>query len=171
MNSFAWWPTVLVLLVAVVIDIGWRRIPNWLSLPFLVAGIGVNAFRDGFSGFERSIAGLGFAIAVTGVLCYMRGMGLGDMKLMAGVGAWIGPGQLVLALVATGIAGGLLAVAYALKHRSLSRCLDSTADLIAGLPKQGWGPHATIAMSNAAALKMPYAPAIAIGTIFSFFSL
>jgi prepilin peptidase CpaA len=171
MHSFAWWPTVVVLLVAVVADIGWRRIPNWLSLPFLIAGIAVSGFRDGLSGFERSIAGLGFAIAVTGILCYLRGMGLGDLKLMAGVGAWIGPGQLVLALVATGIAGGFLAVAYALRHRSLGRCLDSTAELMAGLPKQGWAPHATIAMNNAAALKMPYAPAIAIGTIFSFFSI
>ena len=105
-HADAWWPTVVVLLIAVAIDIRSRRIPNWLSLPFLVAGMAVSGFRGGLAGFERSIAGIGLAVVVTGILCYLRGMGMGDLKLMAGVGAWIGPGQLVLALVATGIAGG-----------------------------------------------------------------
>ena len=111
-----------------------------------LAVVAVSSSRNGgkrpagrFSGFERSIAGIGLAIAVTGVLCYLRGMGMGDLKLLAGVGAWIGPGQLVLALVATGIAGGFLAVGYALWHRSLGRSLDSTADLIAGSQSKVFG--------------------------------
>jgi prepilin peptidase CpaA len=171
MHSIAWWPTIFVLIVAVVIDIRSRRIPNWLSLPFLVAGIGVGAVRGGWLGLGQSITGVGLAFAVTGILCYLRGMGLGDLKLFAAVGAWIGPGQLVLALVSTGIAGGLLAVGYALWHGSLGKSLDSTAELMVGLSKRGFRPHATIALNNATALKMPYAPAIAIGTIFSFFTV
>jgi prepilin peptidase CpaA len=168
-HADAWWPTVVVLMMAVVIDIRSRRIPNWLSLPFLVAGLALSAWRGGLPGFGRSIAGVGLAVALAGALCYLRGMGMGDLKLFAAVGAWIGPGQLFVALIATGIVGGFLAVGYALWHGSLGKSLDSTGELLAGFGKTGFRPHATIALNNAQALKMPYAPAIAIGTIFSFF--
>ena len=43
MHSIAWWPTMaptlIVLAVATYTDLRWRRIPNWLVLPFLLAGI------------------------------------------------------------------------------------------------------------------------------------
>jgi prepilin peptidase CpaA len=169
-HAVAWWPTFVVLVIAVAIDIRSRRIPNWLSLPFLVTGIVLSAWRGGLPGFERSIEGVGLALAVAGVLCYLRGMGMGDLKLFAAVGAWVGPGQLFFALIATGIAGGFLAAGYALWHRSLGKSLDSTGELLADFGKTGFRPHATIALDNVQALKMPYAPAIAIGTMFSFFA-
>ena len=170
MDSIAWWPTVLVVIMAAVIDIHSRRVPNWLSLPFLAAGVLVSALREGWPGAVSSMAGIGLAIAVLGVLCYLRGMGMGDLKLLAGVGAWVGPGQLVLALVATGLVGGFLAVGYAMWHGSLGASLDGVTELIRGFPRRGFRPNRTITLDNAAALKMPYAPAIAIGTIFSFFA-
>src|SRR6266481_138857 len=105
-HTDSWLPTVVVLVIAVAIDIRSRRIPNWLSLPFLAIGLVLSALRGGLPGFERSAEGVGLAVVVAGVLCYLRGMGMGDLKLFAAVGAWIGPGQLVVALVATGIAGG-----------------------------------------------------------------
>ncbi len=37
MNSFAWWPTLIVLAVATFTDLRSRRIPNWLVLPFMVS--------------------------------------------------------------------------------------------------------------------------------------
>ena len=39
MHSIAWWPTLIVLAIATFTDLRSRRIPNWLVLPFLVAGI------------------------------------------------------------------------------------------------------------------------------------
>ena len=170
MDLVSWWPTVLVVVVAAVIDIRSRRIPNWLSLPYLVAGVAVSAIWGGMSGMGSSIAGIGLAIAVVGVLCYLRGMGMGDLKLFAAVGAWVGPAQLLLALVATGIAGGFLALGYAVWHGSVGRALDGTAELLLTIPEKGFRPHRTMTLDNAEALKMPYAPAIAIGTIFSFFA-
>ena len=168
MDSVALWATVVVVITAAVIDIFTRRIPNWLSLPFLVAGVAVNTVQGGMQGMVSSVAGIGLATAVMGVFWYLRGMGMGDLKLLAAVGAWVGPGQLILALVATGIAGGFLAVGYALWHGSLGRALDGAAELVLGLPKQGLRPHPTIVLDNAQAPRMPYGPAIAIGVIFSF---
>ena len=43
----------------------------------------------------------------------LGGMGMGDVKLCAAIGAWVGPSQLMIALVITGLAGGVMAVCWA----------------------------------------------------------
>jgi prepilin peptidase CpaA len=164
MLSIAWWPNVIVLVLAAGIDMYSHRIPNWLVVPFLVGGLLVQSITGGLAGAGRSLAGMGVACLVLGVPCFLRAMGMGDLKLAAGVGAWVGWHQLLLALIYTGIAGGVLAVIYALGRGSLAACLDRTGDLL-HLQNRG---HARL--GSPAAVAMPYAPAIAIGTLFSFFA-
>jgi prepilin peptidase CpaA len=168
MQSIVWWSNLVVLVAASVIDLRTRRVPNWLVVPFLVSGLAVQSVTNGWSGAGRSLSGVGLAVLLFGVPCCLRGMGMGDLKLAAGVGAWIGPSQFFLAFVVTGIAGAVLAGSYALFHGSLGRCLDNTGDLLAHLGKSGLRPHAQVRLDNGAALSIPYAPAIAIGTLLSF---
>ncbi len=170
MNSIAFWPTVIVLLIATSTDLRTRRIPNWLTAPFLLTGILAGVMTGGLGGVGRSLAGLGLASAAAGLLYYLRALGMGDVKLLAGVGAWVGPQQLILALVVTGMAGGVIAVGYALHRRVLGNCLDGAADLAAGIWRRGVRPHDTLTLDNPAAHRIPYAGAIAAGTIFSFFA-
>jgi prepilin peptidase CpaA len=157
--------------MATVVDIHSRRIPNWLVLPFLAAGVLVNTASYGVKGLGQSIGGIAFAAAVAGVLCWLRGMGMGDLKLCAAVGGWIGPGQLGTALVATGIAGGVLALIWAACHRSLGASLEGVSDLVSAFWTKGVHPHPSLVLDNPSAQAMPYAPAIAIGTLFSFFAV
>ena len=91
--------------------------------------------------------------------------------LLASVGAWIGPGQIFLAFVFMGLAGGVMALAWAIKGRFVQESVDGVADLIFGVRKRGFRPHGTLALTNPNARKMPYAPAIAVGVILSFFAL
>jgi len=168
MHSTVWWPVLTLLAIATVVDIRSRRIPNWLVLPFLTAGLVVNALGRGLKGLGESTGGIALAVAVTGLLCWLRGMGLGDLKLCAAVGAWIGPSQLSTALVVTGLAGGVLALIWAASHGSLRQSLDGSSDLVAGFLAKGLKPHPSLTLENPRALAMPYAPAIAIGTLFSF---
>ena len=49
-NSFAWWPTLVVLVLASITDLWRKRIPNWLVLPFLVAGFIVSGWLHGLEG-------------------------------------------------------------------------------------------------------------------------
>ena len=98
MHSIAWWPSVIVLAVATITDLRSRRIPNWLVLPFLVAGIVVSGVSHGWHGIGQSLMGLALGGVLFGLLYWMGGMGMGDVKLLAAIGAWIGPGQLVVAL-------------------------------------------------------------------------
>ena len=170
MHLIAWWALLALLVTATATDLRCRRIPNWLVLPFLVGVITLSARVQGWNGVKQSLEGIALATAVTGVLCWLGGMGLGDLKLCAAVGAWIGPAQLVTALVVTGLAGGVLALIWAAFHGVLRKSLEGSSDLVAGFWAKGIHRHPSLVLDNPSARTMPYAPAIAIGTIVSFFS-
>jgi prepilin peptidase CpaA len=170
MHSFAWWPTLIVLAVATFTDLRNRRIPNWLVLPFLAAGIGVSAWLHGWHGIGQSFGGLLLALVIFGTFFWMGGMGAGDVKLCAAIGAWIGPGQLVVALVMTGIVGGIMVLGWALLHGFLSDLFRGAADFVFGWKERGMLRSPEMVLSNPLKRKMPYAPAIAIGTLLSFFA-
>jgi prepilin peptidase CpaA len=170
MHSIAWWPTLIVLAVATFTDLRSRRIPNWLVLPFMVSGIVISGWLHGLHGIEQSLAGLALGGLLFGILGLMGGMGMGDVKLCAAIGAWIGPSQMLVALVLTGLAGGIMALCWAAAGGFLGELFKNTGNLIVGFKERGLRPHPELVLDNPLARKMPYAPAIAIGTLVSFFS-
>src|SRR4051812_37143853 len=113
MNPIIVWPVFAMVSLAAAIDVRTRRIPNWLTMPFLIAGVVMNTILAGWTGLSRSLEGIALALLALGVLCILRTMGFGDLKLCAAAGAWIGPATLLFALVITAMAGGVLAIAYA----------------------------------------------------------
>jgi len=170
MHSIAWWPTLIVLAVATYTDLRSRRIPNWLVLPFMAAGILVSAWVGGWHGLGQSLGGLAVGAALFGILALMGGMGMGDVKLCAAIGAWIGPSHMLVALVLTGLAGGIMALCWAVAGGFLGDLFRNTGNLISGFRQRGLRPHPELVLDNPLARKMPYAPAIAVGTLVSFFS-
>jgi prepilin peptidase CpaA len=170
MHSIAWWPTVVVVAIATITDLRSRRIPNWLVLPFLVAGLGVSGWMHGWHGLAQSFEGISLGLVLMGGLAALGGMGMGDVKLCAAVGAWIGPSQLLVALVVMALAGGVMALCWAAAGGFLGQLFGNTGQLLAGFGKRGLRPDPEFVLDNPQARKMPYAPAIAIGTLISFFS-
>ena len=168
MHSIAWWPTFIVLAIATYTDLRWRRIPNWLVFPFLLAGIVVSAVAHGWHGLGQSFEGLGLGLLIYGILFWMGGMGAGDVKLCAAIGAWIGPQQLFFAMIVTGLVGGLIVLGYALWGGFVSELLPGMGTLIFG--SSGEAGRSEMVLSNPRKRKIPYAPAIAVGTFMSFFS-
>ena len=132
MHSFAWWPTVVVLVVATITDLRSRRIPNWLVLPFFVLGFIVSGWMHGWRGMGDSLAGAALGLLIYGVLFWMGGMGAGDVKLAAAIGAWIGPNQLFLALVITAMAGGVMVVCWAASAGFLKELFTGAGNLAFG---------------------------------------
>lgn len=168
LHSIALWPTLAVVIVATVTDLRSRRIPNWLVVPFLLAGLLMSAITHGWSGLGQSLLGVLAAFLTMGIFCYLGGLGMGDLKLCAAIGAWVGPTQLFVALIMTSIAGGIMALCWMIAGGFMTETLGRMGSLLKGFANNGLKPHATIVLSNPAGRKMPYAPAIAIGTIFSF---
>lgn len=168
MHSLAWWPMVVVLLVATINDLRSGRIPNWLVFPLMLAGLAVSIYVHGWAGAGNSLRGLALGILLCGVFVYLRALGMGDLKLCAAIGAWIGPRQLVTALILTGLAGGLIALLWAVYRGFWKETVHNSGSLLAHLGRCGIQPHPELALGNPNSRAMPYAPAIAIGTLLSF---
>jgi prepilin peptidase CpaA len=186
MHSIAWWPTLILVAVATFTDLRSRRIPNWLVLPFLLAGIAVSPMRSDwqgndhgfgwhgfgqcFAGLGQSFAGLGLGLLLYGILFWMGGMGAGDVKLSAAIGAWIGPAQLFVALVITAMAGGIMALCWLAWLGFLKRLCKDVGDFIFAGKQRRMDCEPELVPANPLKRKMPYAPAMAIGALISFFA-
>ena len=104
----------ILLLVAALHDIAWRRIPNWIPAALALDGL---ALRLVHGQFLSGIAA-GFAVLLAAGLLWRRGlMGGGDVKLLA-ASAVLLPASLVLSfIVAVAFAGGILACVYLVLRR------------------------------------------------------
>ncbi len=165
-NEVAWFVS-FILVEAAVIDGKSLRVPNWLTFHFLAAGLIFSFWQGGTSLLLMSFAGAAVGLVTLLPLYAIGGMGAGDVKLMAGLGAWIGPWLTLWAFASTAIAGGLIGAAMILHSGELVRHL--------GLMHQiGWEVMTIrnpVALSERAIQRkpsmrlLPYAIPIAVGTI------
>ena len=103
-------PLAVVLVTAMCTDLRSSRIPNWLTFPAMGVALLAHAWPDGFPGVLFSLAGLGAGLGLFLILYVTGSIGAGDVKLMAAVGAIMGPyGALLSGLLAI-MVGGLYAL-------------------------------------------------------------
>ena len=96
-----------VLVTAIGTDVRSSRIPNWLTFPAMGFGLLAHSYMDGFQGALFSLRGLGAGLGLFLILYVSGSIGAGDVKLMAAVGAIVGPyGALLSGLLAI-VVGGL----------------------------------------------------------------
>lgn len=147
------------LLAAVVTDVRTRRIPNWLTGAIGAAGFGIAC---GGGAVTPAQAALGM---LAGLLLMMPGhvigaTGAGDVKLMAAIGAVVGPGLILRAFLYTAVAGGVFALAVAARRGLLADTLYGTQRLVTA---PLLAPQAIKTPSRAN--RFAYGPAIAVGTL------
>lgn len=157
-------PLVLVLLaasatlVAVWTDLRERRIPDWLTLPTLLLALAVRFGLAGWSGplgLADGLLGLAVAFLVFFLLAVGGGMGMGDVKLMAALGAILGWERTLYALVFVSLAGGAQAVLWTLRSGRLRQTLARSVRRL----------FRPFAKARGEEQYIPYAVAIAIGTL------
>ena len=167
MNAPLWVVVPVLVLVALATraDVISRRIPNRLVGPALLLALTLHGVMGGWAGLLSSAAGM---LAAAGLLLpghFARWMGAGDVKLMAAVGAWLAWPQSVVAVLAALVAGGIVAMAIAVRRRMVTRTLHAAAAL-------GFWALTTPAGSGSSApagtgVRFPFAVAAAAGTIFA----
>jgi prepilin peptidase CpaA len=107
-------PAVVVLVaasIAAVTDIWKFKVYNALTLPLMLGGLIYHSTTSGWVGLANSMLGLLFGFSILLLFHAMGGMGAGDVKLMAGIGAWLGMPLTFYVFIASGLAGGVYAVA------------------------------------------------------------
>lgn len=113
------WPVKLVsvvLVVAAVIDGKQLRVPNWLTFPMVFAGLGYNAWASGWLGLEAAFVGMCVGLLCLLPLYSVGGMGAGDVKLMAGIGAWLGASTTISAFCVSTVVGAVMAIWMAVRR-------------------------------------------------------
>ena len=126
-------PLLAMLVVAAVTDIRARRIPNWLTLSVAVAGLAQSLTPWGVVGPSKSILGLALGFAVTFLLYILGGRGAGDVKLTAGIGAWLGPLPVLVVLMAAAIVSLVLALAQSMYQGRLLDLFRNTGLMLVSL--------------------------------------
>lgn len=153
-----------VLVIAVITDIRSHRIPNWLTLPAMIGGLGFNVISAGVAGLLFSFEGLFLGIGLFIVLYFLSGMGAGDVKLMGAVGAMIGPKMTLMAALYTALAGGIYAVVIIAFHPRAKAIRAA----LAGTVKEFMYSH-TLRYNKPQNVEKPpklcYGVAIAIGSV------
>jgi prepilin peptidase CpaA len=156
---------VLTLLVctAAWLDASAGRIPNKLTVTGLAAALLLRA-PLGPGAVVQGLGGLGIALLVGVVLYALRAIGGGDVKLLAGVGAFLGSTQVVGALALIAVLGTAFALVSVTRRGVLPLLLINTLDLVRSLASLGRSGQSR-KLESPAALTIPYGVPIAVGTL------
>jgi prepilin peptidase CpaA len=115
------WVVSITLVVAAIIDGLKLKVPNWLTFPMIISGWIYSAAFSPFAGWEGllySIAGTVVGLALLLPAYAIGGMGAGDVKLLAGIGAWVWGTATLYAFAISAIVGGVIAVLMVVVRRS-----------------------------------------------------
>jgi prepilin peptidase CpaA len=150
-----------VAIVLVVIAAGWdlatRRIPNVLTFGAALAAFFVHGYVAGWSGLGASLAGWAVGVAFFLPFFALSGMGAGDVKLLAAVGAWIGAATTVWVALYSSIAGGVMALVVAAFSGYLMQAYTNLFGLLMHWRVAGIRPAPELMLSTHQGPRLAYA--------------
>ena len=153
--------SVLLCVVAGWLDFRSGRIPNWLTVPGLVAGVVLNTFAGGWSGLKFSLLGASVGLLLLLPFVLLRSLGAGGWKLAGGLGAFVGPGVLVKLLIASVVVVGVMSLALVIREGRLRKTLFNIGRLLASLVRFRI-PTPEVAGKDPQPLKVSYGVALAL---------
>jgi prepilin peptidase CpaA len=154
-SAAAWW------------DATAQRIPNTLTVTGLAAALVLRALV-GVDALMHGVMGAGIALLVSLVLYALRAIGGGDVKLLAGVGGFLGLDEIWGALALIAILGAAFALVTMIRRGALPLLLYNTVNLVRSLSSLGRAEQ-TQSLESPAALTVPYGVPIAVGTLIWWF--
>ena len=164
------------LVAAVVTDLNSRRIPNLLVVAGLALAFLLHMFA--WAAGQPELSGLYLWSPLAGLLAgglallplyLLRACGAGDVKLMAMVGAFVGAPAALAAALATLVAGGLLSLVFMLGRGVAAQTVANLQLMLLDWRQRassgrGLGVPPPLV---ATAARLPYALAVALGTLAS----
>ena len=175
MENHATIPLIVVTAVATVagvIDLRSFRVPNLLTVPLLITGLIYNVAANGLAGLQTSLLGALFGFGVLVFLYILGAMGAGDVKLLAGVGAWLGFWGTFYVFIVAALATGLCSLAMVVWQGGLGRAFTSIYIALyqaAALTRHLGAEErveAAVKRSDRRRRLIPFAAMVALGVVF-----
>jgi prepilin peptidase CpaA len=163
-----WMFAVGVTLVAGFVDFRTHKIPNWLTVPAFILGVGLHTVVAGWPGAKASLEGTGLALVLLLPLVLLRALGAGDWKLMGAVGAFLGPILFLFVLFGSVLASGLMAAVEMMRTQRVKETFSNLVVLVRGFFSFGLRAHPEISLDNPRLLKLPFGVAVAVSTLVCF---
>jgi prepilin peptidase CpaA len=152
-------------LCACVTDLRSRRIPNLLTFGGALAGVLFHGITGSTHGLLTSTAGWVVGLIVFLLPFVLGGLGAGDVKLVAALGAWLGPRDVVWLALYAGVAGGVAALAIGLLHSYLSQAFRNIYLLLMHWRVVGLRPLHEVSLAGSRGPRLAYAVPVLAGLI------
>jgi prepilin peptidase CpaA len=146
-------------------DLRSRRIPNVLTFGAAVTGLAYHGYTGGAGAFGQSALGWLVGALVFIVPFALGGLGGGDVKLVAALGAWIGPADAIWLALYTAVAGGVMAIAVSVAHGYLRTALGNVRLLLCHWRVAGLTALPEVTLDRSSAPKLAYAVPILMGMV------
>jgi prepilin peptidase CpaA len=154
-----------VALLGCVTDLWTRRVPNVLTFGAAAGAFGFYLAGNGWAALGWSALGWLTGVALFLPFFVLRGLGGGDVKLLAAIGAWLGPMATVWVALWAGIAGGPLALLLAFSRGYTRQAFVNIRGLLTFWRVAGVQPHPGLSLESSGSPRLPYALPIAAGVV------
>ncbi|SDC48347.1 prepilin peptidase CpaA [Paenibacillus sp. UNCCL117] len=165
-----WWFAGLLLAIAFATDVRKRIIPNWLTVTGTAAGLAGHGVATGWDGLAWSALGLAAGFVPLLLLYAIQGVGAGDVKLFAAVGAVTGASFTLYTLAVSLFLAGIIACFVFLWRHDRAQRFRHIAALLLRL----WLFRDLAALAKPAnesdRLRFPFMWAVLPGAVYSFLS-
>lgn len=162
--------------IAAVYDIRFRRIPNWLVLAGIFTGFVWNVFAASGgaglgsqvgSGLGRAAAGLGIGFILYFPLYLLRARGAGDVKLLAAVGCIVGAGNCFWVFLLTAVLGGLIALILLLFKGRVRHTFFNVGWIIKDIVsfRAPYKSNEELDVTTTKGMRLPHGAMIAVGAL------
>jgi prepilin peptidase CpaA len=158
-------PVLAISAAACITDVTTRRIPNVLTFGAAAAALLVRGVLFGTSGVLDASAGWVTGFVLLFPLFFVRGLGAGDVKLVAGLGAWFGPIDGLWLALYTAVAGGVIGLGYSVSRGYLRTAFSNIGVIGSHWMFSGFQPVPGLTLENADRPRLPYAIPIFFGTV------
>jgi prepilin peptidase CpaA len=141
-----------------------RRIPNWLTVPALILGIGVNSLALGWAGAKEALLGAGLGLGLLLPFVLLRSLGGGDWKLVGALGAFLGPPRLIAVLVIAILTAALMAIVVIVWKRRIGQTFRNLGHMLVSLLTLHL-PGPEVSLDNPDSLRIPFGVAVAVAVV------
>ncbi|MDN3019728.1 prepilin peptidase [Paenibacillus sp. BSR1-1] len=154
---------VTILLISFITDIKSRKILNSVTFPSILFSFFYNLSSKGIEGFLFSGKGFLVGLCLLIIPYLLGGMGAGDVKLMAAIGALMGTSFVFYSFIYTALIGGVIALLLIIKTNGLRNTIKLFFFNVVFL-RSNIG-SIMLTKNKESSISFPYGVAIVLGTL------